>query len=351
MIYPEFPKEGSYIGICAPSAGVGCKIDSFDMSLEILEQTGLHPCETESVRSEDCPSAPPEIRGREFNELFADDDIDMVFCASGGDYTIEMLPYIDGETVKRHPKWFSGYSDPTAIQILFTTVYDIASIYGVNAGAWDWRPLHEFHFKALDVLFGDLPEQHSYEMYNSTGFSEETEEYEMDAPVEWLLFRGSGEGSGSGECFSPMRDLHEEYELDVTGRLIGGCIDVIDEMIGTPYEDLKGFSERYSEDGLIWFFDNFEETPMQLMYSMNRMRQMGLFENARAVVFGRTCFTGDATDEDYLLQLERVFGDLDVPLIWNADIGHTKPSFTLINGAVGHLEFSDGRAELSMELR
>ena len=62
MIYPDFPKEGSYIGICAPSAGVGSKLDSFDMSLEILQQTGLIPVETESVRNDDCPSAPADIR-------------------------------------------------------------------------------------------------------------------------------------------------------------------------------------------------------------------------------------------------------------------------------------------------
>ena len=341
MIYPEFPHEGSYIGICAPSAGVGFKLDFFDMSLDILEQTGLIPCETESVRNDDCPSAPAEVRGSELNELYADDDIDMVLCASGGDYAVEMLPYIDRDLVKSHPKWFAGYSDPTAIQMLLTTVFDIASIYGVNAGAWDWRPLHEFQFNALSVLFGDMPVQHSYELYNSTGYNEETEEYEMDAPVEWLLFRGDPE----------ERELHEENELDVTGRLIGGCIDVIDECIGTPYIDLNGFAERYKDDGLIWFFDNFELTPMGLMYSMNRLKQMGLFENAEAVVIGRTCFTGDASDDDYLEQLERVFGDMDVPLIWNADIGHTKPSFTLVNGAMGHLEYEDGYAELSMELK
>ena len=340
MIYPEFPKEGSYIGICAPSAGVGCKLDSFDMSLEILEQTGLIPVETESVRNDGCPSAPSRTRGEEFNELFADEDIDMVICASGGDYTAEMLPYIDGELIRKNPKWFCGYSDPTAIMMLLTTVYDIATIYGVNAGAWDWVPLHEFHFNALSVLFGGLPVQHSYEFYNSTGFNEETQSYDMDAPVEWLLFRGGEDG-----------ELNEEYMLDVTGRLIGGCIDVIDEVIGTPYEDLCGFAERYRDDGLIWFFDNFELTPMGLMYSMNRLKQMGMFDHARAVVFGRTCFTGDATDMDYLEQLERVFGDMDLPVIWNADIGHTRPSFTIVNGAMGHLEFEDGYAELSMELK
>lgn len=342
MIYPEFPKEGSVIGICAPSAGVGGKQDSFDLSLEVLHECGYETVETENVRTEDYPSSPAQTRGREFNSLFADDDIDMVFCASGGDYCVEMLPYIDKELVCRHPKWFAGYSDPTAVEMYMTTVCDIATIYGVNAGSFDWRPLHEYQHNALSVMSGDLPLQHSYEMYCSQGFNEETCEYEMDAPVEWILLKGSGN--------EDEPDLHTEDRLDVSGRLIGGCIDVIGWMFSTPYEDLKGFTERYSEDGFIWFFDNFEMNPMDLMYMMTRMKQSGLFENSRAVVFGRTCFPGEASDMDYLEQLERVFGGMELPVIWNADIGHTKPSFTLINGAMGHLEFQDGYAELTMSL-
>jgi muramoyltetrapeptide carboxypeptidase LdcA involved in peptidoglycan recycling len=343
MIYPEFPKEGSVIGICAPSAGIGGKSDMFDMSLEVLHEAGFLTYETENVRSEDYPSAPPAVRGAEFNSLIADDDIDFVFSAAGGDYCMEALPYIDGDLVRSHPKWFSGYSDPTAIEMLLTTVYDIATIYGVNAGAWDWRPLHKFQYEALNVIAGELPVQYSYDMYSAGGFNEETGTYEMDTPVEWLLFRGTGEEG--------VYDLHEEDYMNVSGRLIGVCIDVIGWVFGSPYEDLKGFSERYKDDGLIWFFDNFEMTPMDLMYDMTRMKQAGLFDNARAVVFGRTCFPGEASDNDYLEQLERVFGDIDIPVIWNADIGHTKPSFTLINGAVGHLEVEDGAARLSMELR
>lgn len=331
------------MGICAPSAGIGGKADSFDLSLEILNEAGFDIYETESVRSEDYPSAPPAVRGEEFNSLYADDDIDIVVSAAGGDYCMEMLPYIDGELVRSHPKWFAGYSDPTAIEMLLTTVYDIATIYGVNAGAWDWRPLHKFQFDALSVLTGDIPVQYSYDMYSASGFNEETGTYDMDTPVEWMLLRGTGEEG--------VYDLHEEERLDVTGRLIGGCIDVIGWTFGSQYEDLTGFSERYKDDGIIWFFDNFEMTPMDLMYDMTRMKQTGLFRYAKAVVFGRTCFPGESTDLDYLEQLERVFGDMDVPLIWNADIGHTKPSFTLINGSVGHLEFLDGTACLSMELR
>ena len=342
MIYPEFPKEGSTLGICAPSAGVGGKLDSFDMSLDVLREEGYEIYETGSVRNEDCPSAPADIRGSEFNSLFDDPEISAVLCASGGDYVLEMLPYIDQGSVLENPKWFCGYSDPTGIELLLTTKLDIATIYGFNAGAFDWMPLHEYQLNALSVLRGDIPVQHSYEAWASGGFNEETGEYEMDAPVEWDLFVPSGE---AGE-----RELTEASELDVTGRLIGGCIDVIDDVTGTPYEDLCGFADRYGKDGLIWFFDNFALDPLELMYSMLKMKLMGLFDNARAVVFGRTCFPGEATDIDYLEQIERVFAETDVPVIWGADIGHTKPSFTLINGAMGHLTYENGDAALTMEL-
>ena len=336
MIYPEFPRQGDVIGICAPSAGIGGKKDSFLLSLEAVEEQGFELHATESVWNDSFPSAPAEVRGSEFNALYKDDDIAMVLCASGGDYNVEMLPYIDQDAVLAHPKWFAGYSDPTAIELLMTTRLDIASIYGVNAGAWQGHPLHEFQHNALEIIKGNIVDQHSYDLFSSSGFNEEAGRYIFDTPVEWILL-GCGEDG-----------FYEADSLDVTGRLIGGCIDVIDSLIGTPFEDLKGFARRYSSDGLIWFFDDFALDPMELMYSMTKMKFMGLFDDARAVIFGRVCFPGDHSDYDYLLQLERVF--TDVPVIWNADIGHTKPSMTVINGSIGHLVYEDGQASLSMSL-
>ena len=338
MIYPEFPHTGDTIGICAPSAGIGSKIEAFETSLEALKERGFHVHTTESIWSEDCPSADAEIRGKEFNSLFADDDIAMVMSATGGDFNIEMLPYIDSSLVLAHPKWFCGYSDPTNIEMYLTTCLDIATIYGANAGAWDLRPLHEYQQNSLSIISGDLIRQHSFPAWASEGFNEEAGTYIYDTPDEWTLLRSSGE------------ELYEDDHLDVTGRLIGGCIDVIGWMIGTPYEDLQGFCRKYSHDGFIWFFDNFELDPMNLYYVMIKMKLMGLFDDAKAVIVGRTCFPRDATDIDYLVQLERVFSGMDVPLIWGADIGHTKPSMTLINGAVGHLTFDSGRAGLEMSL-
>ncbi len=80
MIYPEFPGECSVIGICANSAGIGYKEELFDLSLDVLREEGVGIYETESVRSEDCPSALPQTRGEEFNSLFADDHVYVVIC-------------------------------------------------------------------------------------------------------------------------------------------------------------------------------------------------------------------------------------------------------------------------------
>ena len=45
--------------------------------------------------------------------------------------------------------------------------------------------------------------------------------------------------------------------MDVTGRLIGGCIDVLKDIIGTKYDGTLDFIEKYKDDGIIWYFDNF----------------------------------------------------------------------------------------------
>ncbi|MBQ6592763.1 MAG: hypothetical protein IJH98_07725, partial [Solobacterium sp.] len=55
MYYPAFPQKGDTLGICAPSAGVGRKLESFDQSLAVLRRTWAVK-ETKSVRVNDLRS-------------------------------------------------------------------------------------------------------------------------------------------------------------------------------------------------------------------------------------------------------------------------------------------------------
>ena len=64
MIYPSFLKPSDTIGICAPSAGVGDKLESYDASLAVLKQQGYRIKETASVRNADQRSADAKTRGQ-----------------------------------------------------------------------------------------------------------------------------------------------------------------------------------------------------------------------------------------------------------------------------------------------
>ena len=85
MKYPEFLRKGDLIGVCAPSAGVGRKLESFDRSLGTLRAEGYRIRETASVRLDSDRGGNAQTRGDELNELFADPEVKMVMAASGAE--------------------------------------------------------------------------------------------------------------------------------------------------------------------------------------------------------------------------------------------------------------------------
>ena len=322
MFYPKFIKKDGVIGICAPSKGVGSKLESFDQSIKRLNESFCVK-ETESVRVNNVRSNTAMKRAEEFNSLFTDDSIDMVLCASGGDFLFEVLPYIDWKSVCDNPKWFMGYSDPTSILYTLTTKYDISTLYGMNGGSFDVE--HEYVDLALDIMQGDLMDQISYEKYQSTdNFLIDNPIYDLEA--SWIA---------SG-------DIH------VKGRCIGGCLEVIKDLIGTEYDNTRNFIEKYKEDGFIWYFDNFAMNPDDMYRTLLQLKYAGYFKYAKAVIVGRVLFEGKGK-MTYTEALDLALGD--IPHIMNADIGHVAPRFTFINGAIMTLDTYENKGKISFELK
>ena len=328
MIYPEFLKSGDTIGICAPSAGIGeSDFAEFDLSLSHLKKQNWHIKETASVRSGLDESAPAEIRGAEFNQLIKDNDTKAILCASGGDFLISMLPHIDADAVKKNPKWVQGYSDPTSLLYYITTAFDIATIYGVNAGGFWMKRLHPSLVDGIDILKGDVPVQHSFDMYEGSRSGRDGG-YFLNEKVNWLTPNGN---------------------VDIKGRLLGGCLDCICDVIGTKYDKTLDFIKRYESDGIIWYFDIFAMKAESVNNTLFKMKDMGYFDNARGFVFGRVMFPSSFTGMSYIDAAKKILGD--APMIFDADIGHVPPKMTVINGALAHLKSSDGKGSLEMILK
>ncbi len=323
MIFPSFLKPQDIIGITAPSAGVDTEDHAaFDLSLSHLHEHGYRTQETASVRAGGIVSAPAAVRAAELNSLFCDPAVRMVWCAAGGDFLLDMLPHVDWQAAVRDPKWVQGYSDPTSLLYTLTTVYDIATIYGNNAGGFDCEQLPPDSAYALSLLGGDIPSQHSFDTFTHRFRDEGTQ------PVFWETPRGS---------------------VTVQGRLLGGCLDCLSDILGTPYDGTAAFAQRYREDGILWYFDIFA-LPAEAVYrTLWRMRENGWFTHARGIMVGRVCFPSSQMGLSYRDMIEQAVPDL--PLVLEADVGHVPPRMTLINGAMATLEVADGHGCLHMSLR
>ena len=325
MKYPSFINKYEIIGICAPSAGAGNKPEKYEESLSVLASHGYKVRETASVRNDNVRSTTARKRARELDELVLDDEVKAILCAKGGDYMLEMMPYVDFEHLKEHPKWISGMSDPTNLLFTVTTMLDIATLYGFNGAGFvekEDRSQRTF-FKYLE---GDIVPQKSYKKYKS--FLDIITEQEVYGEVEWIGKNAS----------------HFE------GRLIGGCIEVISKLIGTRFDHVNEFIDKYLNDGFVWYFDVFDMSSYNYYLTLLQMQNAGWFRNCKGVLVGRVAFPKVEDPKlDYIKATNKVFKK--IPQICEADLGHTFPGMTLINGALVKVDYEDGKGKISFKLK
>ena len=325
MLYPEFLKENGTIGICAPSAGVGRKLDEFKESNRFLKSLGYHIKETASVRVNNPRSTTARKRARELEELFLEKKVDFIMCAAGGDFMLEMMEYVDFDVIKNNPKWISGMSDPTNILFPITTSLDIATMYGRNGAGFTFegnRSQSDF----LGFVKGKIVKQNSYRKYRT--FLDEIEGNEIYKDVRWVC----------------------KKDQTIEGRLIGGCIESIDKLIGTKFDHTNEFIDRYKDDGIVWYFDIFDMSSYNFYLTLLQFKNAGWFRYCKGVLISRPAFPNVEDKKlDYIRAADKALGK--IAHILEMDIGHTSPNMTLINGAMVKAEYKDGKGSISFKLK
>lgn len=326
MIYPKFLKKNGTIGICAPSAGVGKNLNDYLESIKVINDNGYKVFETKSVRVDNKRSASKTVRAKEFHELLDNDKVDMIFFAAGGDYMMEMLPYVDFNKIKDNPKLMCGMSDPTNLLYPITTNCDIATLYGFNAKEFSLKNTR-YQKTCFDYIKGNITKQKSYKKYITcidyySGISK------MNKDVKWV----------------------SKEDVKISGRCIGGCFEVIDKLMGTSLDKTKEFIEKYKDDGIVWYFDVYSENSYQFYLTLMQFKMAGYFKYCKGVLFGRVAFP-HIEDEtmDYHKAADLVLGK--IPHIMEMDIGHTDPKMMMINGAIINVECKDGKGSISFELK
>lgn len=337
MIYPKFIKKGDTIGVSAPSNGVTreAKVNQLNMAIEKLNEKGYQILETSHVRYNlDYASSDARTRALELENLYKNQDVKAIICATGGEFLLEILTFFDFSVVKDNIKWLQGYSDPTGLLFTITTNYDIATIYGHNFVGFGMDPWHESLENNLNILEGNLILQKSFSMYEGEWVEPVlgTEEYTLDTPVYW-------------------KNLNGEEKIEIEGRMIGGCIDIITELFGTRFDKTKEFIEKYKEDGIVWYFDNCELSSENLVRTLWKFKDNGWFNHCNGIIFGRSACHESNFGISIEEAIKRVLGDTNIPIIIDADFGHVPPRMTIINGGYAIITSKNGKGTIKFELK
>lgn len=332
MITYPFLKKRATIGVTAPSSGVEEELHELvKLSCSRLEANGYCIICGDTLWTQDkAKSSPAKKRAQEFNEMMKNEAIDLILPPWGGELLIEILEELDFDNMKN--KWVLGYSDTSMLLLAITLKTGIATAHGTNL--IDLRGEFSDDTTAMWVSVLSTKTGSSITQYSSEKYQQKWQHdnpspcvFHLTVETKWKIVSG--------------------VKVKAEGRLLGGCIDIIRHLIGTPYGDLQNFREKHIHDEpIMWYFENCELKTTDLRRSLMQMKLAGWFENCTCIIFGRS--PANEPVENYTIEdvYQDLSDELEIPIVYDIDCGHVPPQITFINGAYGMVEVEDGKGTI-----
>ncbi len=291
----------STIGVVSPASRPGDE-GTYRQGIAYLVQRGYRVVEAAHVLDQRGYLAGNDrARADDLNAMFRDPTIDAIICSRGGYGTARLLSYLDYDALRRHPKIFVGYSDITAL----------------NLAIWQQTRLVTFSGSMVAVEMGkgiaSFTEQHFWRALTST-----------DA-IGWLR----NPDDSSIQIYRPGK---------ASGVLLGGCLSLINVLLGTPYcPDFKG---------AILFIEDIDEEPYRVDRYLAQLKLAGILDQVAGIVVGQFTECDPRDPEKPSLTLAEIFDDylapLNIPIITNFAYGHGPIKHIMPIGVTAVLDTEQG---------
>lgn len=229
---------------------------------------------------------------------FSDTTVRAILCSRGGYGAVHLLDSLSQLPLQRDPKWLIGFSDISALHALLAS-RGIESIHGNMCKHMALGPDDDDNAMMLAMLRGYRP------VYN----------FEADT---------------LNRCGSAR------------GRLLGGNLAVVAELISTPYDVIQ--------PGAILYIEDVEEPIYKIERIMYQLRLSGVLPRLGGLIVGQ--FTGYKPNDSYET-MERMIADMvapyGYPVAFNVPVGHVDHNVPVINSAIVSLDVSPSGTCLSFE--
>ncbi|RRQ89679.1 S66 family peptidase [Streptomyces griseofuscus] len=334
--YPRPLRPGDRVGVTSPSSGVAEPLRArLDVAVEEIERRGYEVVVGRCMDGTTHISAPAAERAAELTQMLTDPAVRAVVPPWGGELAIDLMPHLDFEAIGRaEPTWLVGYSDMSTLLAPLTLLTGVATVHGNNLMDTPYR-VPEGLLSWLDIVAAPQGEPFTQTppgRHRTGGWD------------DWTRAPGTAEFTLDGA--GGWRRLDGEGDVEVQGRLIGGCIETVAPLAGSRYLDTTRFA---GAEPLLVYVEACEDNALIIARHLHGMRLAGFFDRAAAVLVGRT----HAPDAPTLTQDAAVLdalGPLGVPILADVECGHVAPYLPLVNGARGRVVHTAARSEIIQTL-
>jgi muramoyltetrapeptide carboxypeptidase LdcA involved in peptidoglycan recycling len=341
MRYPKFLNPGDEISFVATS--FGATLEPYNKRVlaakRKFSKLGYKVNILDNVNKADLGylATYPYDMAEEFSNAYLNSDSKLLLSVGGGELQFETLAYLDFDKLKdSEPKWFDGFSDNTNYSFLFPTLMDVAAIYGHCAGSFGMYNWHQSILDDYNLFTGNNLSVSGYGK-----FALKSSAHNKKHPL-----------SGYNLKYNTKITSYPSDELNFEGRLLGGCLDILSLICGTKYDKVKEFNNKYASDGVVWFLEACDLTPVAIRRVLIQLRDAGWFSNAKGFLIGRSANAFNNSD----FGLDRisacdVLKELNVPILIDIDLGHIPPTMPIICGSYGKVEYKENNLKIEMELK
>lgn len=287
-IYPKPLQRGDKIAIVSPAGQIDpAKVEG---AVQVLAAEGWEPVVMpHALGTYGHYSGTAEERYADMAEALTNPEYRAVLCSRGGYGVVHIMDDLAKLPLQDDPKWVIGFSDISAMHALMASK-GIASIH---------------------------------------------------SPMAAQIMKGTSD-SDTASLFGILRGERPAYTFPshaydkqgiATGRLYGGNLAVLADLISTRYDLLRRDS--------ILFIEDISEPIYKIERILYQLKLSGLLDNIRGLVIGQ--FTDYRPDENYA-DMETMIRDmtasLRIPIAFNVPVGHVDHNLPLIEGATVTLKVS-----------
>lgn len=298
VIIPAPLKQGDTVVFVSPAGTV--KSQFVTDAVKVLEQQGwrvkIAPHALGKWRTF---SGTPDERYTDLSAAILDPDVKAIICSRGGYGVVHLLERLDKLPLRANPKWIIGYSDISALHALMNK-HGIASIH---------------------------------------------------APMAKHLSTFSGKDKDSVSLFNILKGKMPEYHIapnklnrygNAVGKLVGGNLAVIADLISTPFDVFK--------PGTILFIEDISEPIYKTERILYQLKLSGVLASLAGLIVGQfTEYSKDVDGRSMESMIADMVKDYKYPVAYGVPMGHVDHNIPLVEGVTTTLSVNPSGALISQK--